>query len=158
MSCVTNANFFPLDNGETYPFFHSGRGLRHSFPLSTLLFILVMEGLSLLLKKGQVEGKITGEKVSRIVKILHICFIDDFLIMTNDSLQEWKERKDILNTYCSALGLLINWTKSTFHYASLHVHSLELLKQLFPYNFVHLYEVFKYLGYFIKVDSYKETN
>jgi hypothetical protein len=117
-----------------------------------------MEGLSLLLKKGQAEGKITGIKVSRIVKILHLLFVDDVLIMTNDSLQEWMEIKDILKTFCSASGLLINWAKSTFHFASLQDHSLELLKDLFPYNFVHLSEGFKYLGYFIKVDSYKATD
>jgi hypothetical protein len=28
MSCVTSAKFFVLVNGETSPFFHSGRGLR----------------------------------------------------------------------------------------------------------------------------------
>jgi hypothetical protein len=56
-------------------------------PLSPLLFILVMEGLSLLLKNGHTEGKLSGVKVSRIVKILHILFVDDVLIMTNNSIQ-----------------------------------------------------------------------
>jgi hypothetical protein len=158
LSCVTSANFVVLVNGETSPFFHSGRGLRQGCPLSPLLFILVMEGLSLQLKKGQVEGKLTGVKVSRIVKILHLFFIDDVLIMTNDSLQEWKEIKDILTTFCSASGLKINWTKSTFHYARLQEQSLELFKELFPYNFVDLSEGFKYLGYYIKVDSYKAAD
>ena len=88
-----------------------------------------------------------GIKVSRIVNILHLFFLDDVLIMTNDSLQEWKELKDILINLCSASGLLINWTKSTFHYASIQDYSLALLKDLFPYNCVHLFEGFKYLGY-----------
>jgi hypothetical protein len=155
---VTNENFVLLVNGETSPFFHSGRGLSQGFPLSPLLFILVMEGLSLLLKKSQAEGKITGIKVSRIVKILHLLFVDDVLIMTNGSLQEWMEIKDILKTFCSASSSLINWAKSNFHFFHLQDHSLELLKDLFPYNFVHLFEGFEYLGYFIKVDSYKATD
>jgi len=66
MSCVTSANFTVLINGETSPFFHSGRGMRQGCPLSLLLFLLIMEGLSLQLKKGQVEGKLTGVKASRI--------------------------------------------------------------------------------------------
>jgi hypothetical protein len=47
-----------------------------------------MEGLSLLLKKIRDEGKLPGVKVSRIVKILHLFFVGDVLIMTKDSLQE----------------------------------------------------------------------
>jgi hypothetical protein len=50
-----------------------------------MLFILDMEGLSMLLKLGQAEGKITGIKVTRTIKILHLLFVDDVLIMTNDS-------------------------------------------------------------------------
>jgi hypothetical protein len=93
ISGVTTANISVLVNGEIPPFFRSGRGLRQGYPLSPLLFILVMEGLSLLLKKSQSEGKITWIKVSRIVKILHLMFINDVLILTNGSLQEWMEIK-----------------------------------------------------------------
>jgi hypothetical protein len=46
-----------------------------------------MEGFSLLLKKIQVEGKLTGVKVSRLVKILHLFFVNDVLIMTKATLQ-----------------------------------------------------------------------
>jgi hypothetical protein len=62
MSCVSSSTFAVLLNGETTSFFQSGRGLRQGCPLSPLLFILVMEGLSLLLKKGQVEGKTDGSE------------------------------------------------------------------------------------------------
>jgi hypothetical protein len=50
MSCVVSTSFSVLINGEATNFFKSGRGLRQGCPLSPLLFILVMEGLSLLLK------------------------------------------------------------------------------------------------------------
>jgi hypothetical protein len=52
MSCVVSSSFIVLLNGEAIEFFKSGRGLRQGCPLSPLLFILVMEGLSLLLKEG----------------------------------------------------------------------------------------------------------
>jgi hypothetical protein len=52
-----------LINGEANDFFKSGRGIRQGFPLSPLLFILVMEGLSLLLKDTQSKGKLSGIKV-----------------------------------------------------------------------------------------------
>jgi hypothetical protein len=61
-----------------------------------------MEGLSLLLKKGKDEGKLSGVKVSRIVKILHLFFVDDVLIMTKATIDEWMEIKNILLIFCSA--------------------------------------------------------
>jgi hypothetical protein len=158
MSCVTSATFAVLINGEPSNFFHSGRGLRQGCPLSPLLFILVMEGLSLLLKKSQAEGRITGIKVSRLVKILHLLFVDDVLIMTNASLLEWREISRLLLVFCSASGLQINWTKSTFHFANLQAQQLEQLKVLFPHNFTHLSSGFKYLRYYIKADHYKASD
>jgi hypothetical protein len=69
MGCVTSASIAVLVNGEATPFFQNERGLRQGFPLSPLLFILAMEGLSILLKNSQQEGRLTGIKVSRLVKI-----------------------------------------------------------------------------------------
>jgi hypothetical protein len=114
MGCVTSAAYAILINGESTKFFQSGRGLRQGFPLSPLLFILVMEGLSLSLKKGQADGKLTGIKVSRLIKILHLLFVDDVLIMTKASIEEWQEINRILDVFCGASGLMINVQKSTF--------------------------------------------
>jgi len=147
-----------LINGEPSPFFHSSRGLRQGFPLSPLLFILVMEGLSLLLKKIQSEGKITGIKVSRLVKILHLLFADDVLIMTSGSPLEWKEIDKLLQIFCSATGLQINWTKTTFHHANIQDQDLEVLKGIFPHSFIHLSQRFQYLGYYIKDEHYKTSD
>jgi hypothetical protein len=90
-----------------------------------------------------------------MIKILHLLFVDDVLIMTNDSLQEWKEIKEILKIFCSSTGLSINWEKSTFHFANLQHQTLNQLKGIFPHTFTHLSSGLKYLGYFLKEDSYK---
>jgi hypothetical protein len=132
MSCVTSVTYTVLVNGEPSNFFHRGRGLRKGCPLSPLLFILVMEGLSILLKKGKVAGKLTGVKVARIVKILHLFFVDDVLIMTRANLQEWKEIAGILSSFVSASGLEINISKSTFHYSGIDDDSLAPFKRIFP--------------------------
>jgi hypothetical protein len=79
MSCVTTPSFVILVNGGPTSFFKSGRRLRQGCPLSLLLFILVMEGLSLMLKKAQVEGKMSGVKPSRLLKIILLLFVDDVL-------------------------------------------------------------------------------
>jgi len=72
-----------------------------------------MEGRSLSLKKGQAKEKLYGIKVSRTIKIMHLLFVDDVLIMTKDLIEEWEEINKILDVFCSAMGLMINVKKST---------------------------------------------
>jgi hypothetical protein len=119
LECVSSVSLVVLVNGEATNFFKIGRGLRQGCPLSPLLFILVMESLSLLLKSSQCEGSLTGIKVTRLTKLLHLFFVDDVLLMTNASLQEWKEIKHIILLFCSASGLKVNLDKSTVHFSGL---------------------------------------
>jgi hypothetical protein len=68
--CSVN-NFSILVNGSPTNFFSGKRGLRQGFPLSPLLFLLVVEGFNKLLKKAHNEGLFSGIKVSRIHAINH---------------------------------------------------------------------------------------
>jgi hypothetical protein len=99
MRCVSSSSFVVLVNGEATNFFRSDRRLRQGCPLSPLLFILVLEGLSILLKEIKAAGKITGIRVSRMIKILHIFFVDVILIMTNTSINEWIEIDGIIKFF-----------------------------------------------------------
>lgn len=102
--CVSSATFAILVNGEASDFFSSGRGLRQGCTLSPL-FILIMEDLSLALKRNQESGLLTGIKVSRLIHILHLLFVDDILLMTFGTIEEWQEINRVLNLFCLAFGL-----------------------------------------------------
>jgi hypothetical protein len=158
MSCITSANLTILVNGEASTFFRMGRGLRQGFPLSPLLFTLAMEALSLLLKSAYSEGKISGIKISRTIKILHLLFVDDVLILSKGTLQDWIEIKEILHLFCIATGLTINWDKSSFHFANIPCTTLDQIKDIFPFTFVPLTTGLNYLGYHLKPDSYKPSD
>lgn len=63
MSYITSTNFFVLINGGASNFFKSSWGLRHVYPLSPLLFMLIVEDLSLQLKKEVAKNDVKGVKV-----------------------------------------------------------------------------------------------
>jgi hypothetical protein len=65
MGCVNSTNFSVLINGSPSSFFRSSRGLRHGFPLSPLLFLLIVECLSRILLKLVEDGKIEGVLVAK---------------------------------------------------------------------------------------------
>jgi hypothetical protein len=117
-----------------------------------------MEGLSLLLNKGKGEGKLSGVKVSRLVNILDLFFVDDVLIMSKASPDEWLDIKNILSILYKASGLMINWSKSIFYFAGVQGETLESLKENFPHSFEELNKGLRYLGYSLKVDAYKSVD
>jgi len=82
-------------------------------------------------EKGMGEGKLSGVKVSRLLNILHLFFIDDVLIFSKASVEEWSEIKRILTTFCRASGLCINWSKSLFYHSGIFGDYLDSLKSIF---------------------------
>jgi hypothetical protein len=154
MSCVTSVSYVVLINGEPSSFFQRGKGLRQGCPLSPLLFILVMESLSILIRKEKEAGTLTGIKVSRITKILHLLFVDDVLIMSRASVEEWTVIANILKDFQNATGLQINEDKSNFHSAGMEEEGCCLLKRFFHIDLSPLIQV-SIPGFLLKPNCYK---
>jgi len=89
MGCVSSTNFFVLINGSSSSFFRSSRGLRQGCPLSPLLFLLIVEGLSRILLKLIEDGKIEGVLVATGIRHTHLLFVDDVILFGKGTLLEW---------------------------------------------------------------------
>lgn len=66
MDCVSSENCVVLVNGNASDFFCGGRGLRQGFPLSPLLFLLLIEGLIRLFGDEKDHGLITGIHITML--------------------------------------------------------------------------------------------
>jgi len=73
-----------------------------------------MEGSNLALKRSQEEGLLTRIKVLRLIKVLHLLFVNDILIMTKASIVEWQEIKRVWGRFCNSSHLKINDKKTSF--------------------------------------------
>lgn len=106
--CVSFANFAILINGEAFEFFKGYGGLREGCPLSPLLFLLIVEGLSRLINRAKVEGKLDGVKFSLGLKITHLIIFCYVLLFGKGIVEEWKIIKDILELFCNASIMVVS--------------------------------------------------
>ena len=81
-ACVSTVRYSVIVNGSPTGFFDSSRGLRQGDPLSPLLFLVIMEVLSRMLRRTEEGGFIRGYRAGRTneVCISHLLYADDTII------------------------------------------------------------------------------
>ena len=115
-ACVTFFRFSILVNGSPEGFFGSSRGLRQGDPLSSLLFLLIMEVLSKILKKTEENNLIWGFQVGAVnsvgVQISHLLFADDTILFCNASKEQLLSIRLALSCFQAFMGSKVNVGKS----------------------------------------------
>ena len=116
VSHVQSISFFVLINGSTSPFFRARRGLRQGWPLSPLLFILVMEGLSITYTHTHSNGFLRGIIVGGNVSITHLLFVDDILLFFDGSRRNISKIISILALFkCTRDDYKCSLIQNVFH-------------------------------------------
>ena len=105
-----------LVNGSPTGFFDNSRGLRQGDLLSPLLFLLIMEVLSRMLRRSVERGFIRGFQVGRgdltQVSISHLLYADDTILFCDAHLEQLLYIHMVLTCFETVTGLKVNMTKS----------------------------------------------
>ena len=115
-TCVSTVRFSILVNGSPAGFFGSPRGLRQGDPLSPLLFLLIMEVLSRILKKTEegcfIQGFHVGPVNSIGIRVSHLLFANDTILFCDASREQILSIRLVLACFQTFTGLKVNVGKS----------------------------------------------
>ena len=108
--------FFVLINGTPTGFFNSLRGIRQGDPLSPLLFLLVIEVLSRLLKRieegGFICGFQLGASLGDSLDVSHLLYVDDTILFCDACPEQLTYLRKVLTCFEAMTGLRVNMSKS----------------------------------------------
>ncbi|GJT71816.1 putative reverse transcriptase domain, reverse transcriptase zinc-binding domain protein [Tanacetum coccineum] len=119
MKCVSAALFSINVNGWLHGYFKGKRGLRQGDPLSPYLFTMVMEVLTLMLKRNirREEAFQFHPKCER-QEIINVCFADDLFMFSYVNFDFVKVISDALQEFKNCSGLVPSLPKSTAFFAN----------------------------------------
>jgi hypothetical protein len=104
-------------NDEVGPYFQTKKGLRRGDPLSPILFNLVADMLTLLIKRAKAEGLRSGVVPYLVDDGLSILqYADDIILFMDNNLEQAHNMKTILCAFEQLSGLKINFHKSEIFY------------------------------------------
>ncbi|GLT37844.1 hypothetical protein SLA2020_121310 [Shorea laevis] len=113
MSCVSMVRYGVLLNGMEIGAIMLTKGLRQGDPLSPYLFILCVEGLTIMIKEAEYRKQLHEIHIChQASKISHLFFVDDSFLFLRATEIEAKNLKAILQTYEEVSGQVINLQKS----------------------------------------------
>jgi len=154
MACVENVSYVVLVNGIPSSFFKAERGLRQGCPLSPLLFILVMDTLSLQISHAVSGSRIKPVRICRGISLSHNFFVDDVLLTAMLCKESWQCLYGILCKFQSATGLVINKLKSILYFKDPGDATAIWIADLFGISNVPIQNGLKYLGFPLKAKGY----
>lgn len=119
MRCVETVSFSVRVNGQLSNAFHPTRGIRQGDPMSPYLFLICAEGLSSMLKFSGPQFLAKGVRVGiHAPWVSHLLFADDCLVFTQASVRGGQRLAEILHTYQTGSGQMVNTTKSAIFFSA----------------------------------------
>ena len=125
--------FSVIINGQPFSNFSSSRGIRQGCPLSSYLFVLAVNELSLALQDALQTNNLPGITFGPNCPPVHsLMFADDLLVCGRASPQEETTITNILNQFCLHSGQTPNWNKSAILFSKhVSLQEKQQVKQIF---------------------------
>lgn len=134
MACVTTTSFSINVNGNLHAFFKGARGLRKGDPIYPYLFTLVMEVLTLMIRRKVTEcDTFRYNPKCEKLGITYLCFADDILMFSYGNLNSVSILMQALDEFKGVSGLTPSLPKSTSFF-SISDEVKGLILQIMPFE------------------------
>ncbi|GKE33759.1 putative reverse transcriptase domain, reverse transcriptase zinc-binding domain protein [Tanacetum coccineum] len=123
MDCVISTSFSLSINGNIHGYFKGKWGLRQGDSLSPYLFTLVMEVLTLILKrKVSLSDSFRYHKHCEELQLINVCFADDLFIFAHGDVDSARLIIEALDEFKDTSGLVLSIPKSTVYFCNVVNH------------------------------------
>ncbi|GKF82406.1 putative reverse transcriptase domain, reverse transcriptase zinc-binding domain protein [Tanacetum coccineum] len=145
MECVTTTSFSLNINGSLHGYFKGKRGLRQGEPLSSYLFMIVMEVLTLILRRRVRDSDLFSyHRYCSKMELINLCFANDLFLFAYGDTHSVRTIMDALDEFKLVLGLFLSLPKSTAYFCNVLNHTKLAILQILPFEEGRL--PVKYLG------------
>ncbi len=128
-ACVTTANYSLNINGEPTGYIKGHRGLRQGDPLSSYLFVIVMEVLTCILKEKAMLPDFQFHWRCSKTKTINLCFADDLMIFCKGEVKSVTHIRTALQEFESLSGLSPSPGKSSVFFSGVqHSTRIDILQ------------------------------
>ncbi|GJT03655.1 hypothetical protein Tco_0838117 [Tanacetum coccineum] len=135
MECVSSTSFSISINGSLHGCFKGKRGLRQGDPLSPYLFTLIMEILTLMIKR-RVRGSedFTYHRYCSKLELVNLCFVDDLFLFAYGDASSARVIVEALDELKNSSGLTPSLPKSTAYFCNVLNHVKLSILQILPFE------------------------
>ncbi|GKD00740.1 hypothetical protein Tco_1171014, partial [Tanacetum coccineum] len=145
MEYVTSTSFFICINDSLHGYFKGKRGLCQGGPFSPYLFTLVMEILTLIIKRRVRDSDVfTYHRYCSKLELVNLCFADDLFLFAYGNASSASVIMEALDEFKHASGLTPSLPKSTAYFCNVTNHVKLFILQILPFKEGRL--PVKYLG------------
>lgn len=116
-ACVSIANYSLCFNGEAIGYITGQKGLRQGEPLSSYLFVIVMEVLTCILKEKSLLPDFRFHWKCGSTKLVNLCFADDLMIFCKGEEGSITHIKQSLTEFEALSSLSPSPTKSNIFFS-----------------------------------------
>nr|GEW26151.1 hypothetical protein [Tanacetum cinerariifolium] len=135
MECVTSTSFSININGSLHGYFKGKRGLRQGNPLSPYLFTLVMNILTLMIRRRvQSSDSFMYHRYCSKLEIVNLCFADDLFLFAHRDTGSTKVIMEALDEFKNVSGLTPSLPKSKAYFCNVLNHVKLSILQILPFE------------------------